>query len=261
MGILTPARIRETEYLDDGAHLRVTRDLEAICKTFHRYDAFMAKLRPLIDALLTTVGGESLRVLEVGGAQGAFAVKFYEEATVRGLRISYTLSDVNPRGLAIARQRFDSIPLDGFSLEAIELDARDLERFEDKEFDLVISLFTLHHILEEEEVVRFFREASRIARAFAFYDSERCLRAVLGTSFNLRVFPLLGVLPPMAKETIHDGIVSQLRAFMPQELREMASQAGLEVKIERILPWEQVVSWLEPTREWAKSPVPTLKGE
>jgi len=255
MGILTPQRSKEFEFLDDGAHLQVTKNLEEICETFHRYEAFLKKLWPLIDVLL--VGRDALRVLELGGAQGAFAVRFLQRTLAKGIRIEYVLSDVNSQGLAVARQRFGSIPLDGSSIEIINLDAKDLGGFGDKEIDLVISLFTLHHI-EEEDVVCLFQGARRIARAFAFYDSERCLRAVVGTSFNLRVLPLLGILPPMAKETIHDGVVSQLRAFTPQELREMAAHAGLDVQVERILPWELVVSWLE---EEEPVETPVRKGE
>ncbi len=231
------------EYLDvgsDDAYLQVARDLEVICRTFKRYEAAMARIEPLLMKLFHERDGHVFTVMELGGGLGGFAEFFMRQMDQQGIPVNYIFTEVNPLGRQEALKR---LALQDGRIQVLELDACDISAREDDSVDLVLCNFMLHHIVEERDVVHLFRGAARIGRGFFFYDSERCWRAIAGTWFNLHFLPVVRVLPPMARETCYDGVLSQKRAFTIPELQAMATEAGLEVEIGRILPWELYVSW------------------
>ena len=92
--------------------------------------------------------------------------------------------------------------------------------YPDHSFDYVISSLFFHH-LNEVEGILLLREMARIARrGLLVNDLLRSRLACLLTMITVRLLsgnPL----------TRHDGPMSVLRGFRPQELRRMATEAGL----------------------------------
>ncbi|HEY7678751.1 MAG TPA: methyltransferase domain-containing protein [Candidatus Methylomirabilis sp.] len=102
--------------------------------------------------------------------------------------------------------------------------------YPDRSFDVVISSLFLHH-LTEAQGVRLLREMERIARRGLIVNDlrrSRTARAVTALATRL--------LSPN-RLTRHDGPMSILRGFRPEELRRMAARAGLARASTRRHPW------------------------
>lgn len=92
--------------------------------------------------------------------------------------------------------------------------------YPDHSFDYVISSLFLHH-LNEAEGVLLLREMARVARrGLLVNDLLRSRIACLLTAMTTRLLS-------DNRLTHHDGPISVLRGFRPQELRRMAATAGL----------------------------------
>ena len=96
------------------------------------------------------------RVLDVGGGPGQWTIWLLR----RGHRV--VLGDLSPRMLEIARRELTAA---GVAAEdVIELDARDLSRFADGSFDVVLSMGPLYHLTEAADRDTAVREAVRVLR-------------------------------------------------------------------------------------------------
>ena len=125
-------------------------------------------------------------------------------------------------------ERFDEI-------SSVRGDALELP-FADNRFDYVIcSLFTHHFV--DEQVVRIFREMSRVARRRIFViDLNRHPIAYL-------LYTTLGKLVLHNRLLRHDGALSILRSFKADELLALGQRAGLrDVSVERRFPFRLVLS-------------------
>ncbi|MFN2462917.1 MAG: methyltransferase domain-containing protein [Candidatus Dormibacteria bacterium] len=96
------------------------------------------------------------RVLDVGGGPGKWTIWLLR----RGHRV--VLGDLSPRMLDIARRELKAA---GVEAEAVvELDARDLSAFADAEFDAVLCLGPLYHLVAAADREAAVREAGRVLR-------------------------------------------------------------------------------------------------
>jgi ubiquinone/menaquinone biosynthesis C-methylase UbiE len=162
-------------------------------------------------------GGSTLLILDV--AAGACDVS---ESLLRNRRDRIVVLDLNARGLKLARK---SWPVVG--------DALDLP-FQDGTFDVVTASLFFHH-LSDEACVRVLAQMWRIARRRVLvndlhrhavaYSSIRALTAMFSKSRMVR----------------HDGPLSVLRAFRPQELFDIAKRAGVPARVHRSFPYRLVL--------------------
>lgn len=98
----------------------------------------------------------SARVLDIGGGPGRYAI----ELTQRGY--SVTLADISAAELALASEKAAEA---GVRLaEVAKLDARDLGRFSSGEFDAVLLMGPLYHLLEEGDRRQAVAEAVRVTK-------------------------------------------------------------------------------------------------
>ncbi|MFN2465132.1 MAG: class I SAM-dependent methyltransferase [Candidatus Dormibacteria bacterium] len=96
------------------------------------------------------------RVLDLGGGPGTWTSWLLR----RGHQV--VLGDLSPRLLEIARRELSAA---GLEAEAVmELDARDLSRFEDGAFDVVMSLGPFYHLADAGDRERALAEAWRVLR-------------------------------------------------------------------------------------------------
>jgi SAM-dependent methyltransferase len=96
------------------------------------------------------------RVLDLGGGPGKWTIWLLR----RGHRV--ILGDLSPRMLDLGRRELAAA---GVEAEAVlEVDARDLSRFADGEFDVVLSLGPFYHLVDTGDRARAAGEAHRVLR-------------------------------------------------------------------------------------------------
>lgn len=154
-------------------------------------------------------------VLDVGTGDGAVAA-FLTRPMPRTPRLRVTAVDVHPQVVDIARSRVGGRP--GIVIGAA--DALALP-FADASFDAVLLSLVLHHFEHEQQLMAL-REAARVARCGVLVaELERCRTAWLGARL------LAATVWRTNRLTRHDGPMSVLRAFTPEELTAVGSAAGL----------------------------------
>jgi ubiquinone/menaquinone biosynthesis C-methylase UbiE len=130
--------------------------------------------------------------------------------------------DRNAKGLRLAKRSFP------VAADALEMP------FSDETFDVVMASLFFHH-LSDEQCVRVLQSMWRLAKTLVVvndlhrhpvaYFSIRALAAVFSKSVMVR----------------HDGPVSVLRAFNPQELLRIAERAGVPARVHRSFPYRLVL--------------------
>ena len=123
-------------------------------------------------------------------------------------------AEINNEAARAINGRYDEFGVVGVQCNALCLP------FADDSFDFVVSSLFLHH-LSDAEALTLMKEMSRVAsRRFFIIDLHRHPAAYhLYHTFS-RLF-----LQPL---TQHDGSLSILRSFRPEELRSLAGKAGLD---------------------------------
>lgn len=231
----------EREFLDESdspqRYERILVDLERVFTIIKRYEVSMSRLETIIWQLVARKeDGRPIRVLEVGGGLGGFTAYFLKWAKARNIKLDYTFTDLNEHGLRLAEKRLRAEPLDeGTTLKIEKFDARNIDQFAPQSFDLVIGMMLLHHIADDEEVIKFFKKIDRISNSLFFYESERSWQGLIGTWLALRAFRV-------CKGLKHDGVLSFRRSYTILEMIELLEKTGLNyLEIGRIKPWEMCI--------------------
>lgn len=187
------------------------RDLE-------RLNRYFGGVRTVLSYLGRMVGESShspITILDIatGGADIPRAICRW--ARTRKLTVAIEAVDRGDQVLAAATE---------WSVDFPEIRLRRVQApllpYPDRSFDYVISSLFFHHLSEVEGVL-LLREMARVARrGLLVNDLLRSRLACLLTAMTTRL--LSG-----NRLTHHDGPISVLRGFRPQELRRMAVKAGL----------------------------------
>lgn len=169
-------------------------------------------------------------VLDAGAGSGELLRVIAEFAHRTGRKASLFGVDLNVRSVDAMKHEsaaFDEIhPLRG---DALKLP------FADKSVDYCISSLFTHH-LTAEQVVAFLIEMDRVSRRGIFsIDLHRHPMAYV----LYRVFCVINNISPLVR---HDGSLSILRSFKPDELLELAVKANLRnASVERHSPYRLVL--------------------
>lgn len=116
--------------------------------SFSKY--FKNRRRQIIEDIFGGFGKEQkLKILEIGCANGKDFITFYKDYK----NIEFIGVDVDDYGLKQENFKF------------MHLDAENLP-FKDKEFDLVISLGVLEHIVPVEKLAKVVREIDRVGKSY-----------------------------------------------------------------------------------------------
>jgi ubiquinone/menaquinone biosynthesis C-methylase UbiE len=225
---------REVDELLDHVDSASTHDLEHTLRDIRRANIFglgtwvvKHHLERLVREWPT---GRTLRVLDLATGSADIPEELCRWAHSRGLDISIVATDISPRILQVARKRIERA---GFG-DRVRFVACDASRppFAPASFDVVTCSLAFHH-LKLPLALAALPAMARLARqGFIINDVYRS-RGALYMAWFLSHFTTTNRL------TRHDGPASVNRAFTPAELRRMARQAGLCVRVYRH-PWWRV---------------------
>jgi len=144
------------------------------------------------------------------------------EALLGRMRAQIVVLDVNPKGLEFARR---SLPVRG---DALELP------FSDDTFDVVVASLFFHH-LSDGNCVRVLENMWRVSRRLVLVNDLH--------RHPVAYWSIRALVAGFSRSTMvkHDGPVSVLRAFRPQELLQIAERAGVPARVYRSFPYRLVL--------------------
>jgi ubiquinone/menaquinone biosynthesis C-methylase UbiE len=188
------------------------RNLRIINKYFGGYSAIRQTLTPLFRRFPP---GHRISILDLG--TGSADLPIVIARLTRSLRypLFLTAVDKNPTMLQVARELTKDFP----EIQIIGGNILDLP-FADRDFDVVVCSLVLHHF-SRSDAIHLIGNMKRMARvALVVHD----LRRSWVGAWTAWLYTHLTTRNPL---TLYDSYLSVLRAFTPEELAEMATEAGL----------------------------------
>ncbi|HSS19758.1 MAG TPA: methyltransferase domain-containing protein [Pyrinomonadaceae bacterium] len=225
-------RSEELEFIDTGDY--TPAEYEGCIIELQRVNRWLGDTSALRHSLLAEIERQNLAefsVLDVGAGSGELLKVIANWARRSRRHALLTGLELNPRSTAVMSERQTIFP----EITAIRGDAFHLP-FADDQFDYgLCSLFT-HHFTDPE-VVSILRELARVAsREIFVIDLYRHPVAYF-------FYTTLGRLFLHNRLIRHDGALSILRSFTPDELQRLAFEAGLkDVTVTRRFPYRLVLS-------------------
>lgn len=225
-------RSEELEHLDKGDY--TPEEYEGCMLELRRINRLLGDTSALRRSVLTEIRRDGLQrftLLDVGAGSGELLRAVAAGARSKDIDarlVGLELNARSARAILEESREFDEIA-------SVRGDALRLPFGEDA-FDYVMcSLFT-HHF-RDEAVVRLLREMARVARRRIYViDLHRHKVAHLFFTTIARLF----LRNRLIRE---DGALSILRAFLPDELRQLGERAGLsDVRVARRFPYRLVLS-------------------
>lgn len=233
-------RSNDLEHIDIGDY--TPEEYEGCIVELQRVNQWLGDARALRRSLLADIEQADLRkfsVLDVAAGSGELLRVAAAWARRNKRQGRFTALELNARSAkavlekSSAREGINSIRGDALRLP-----------FADGSFDYSISSLFTHH-LDDVEIVRVLEELNRVARRRIFIiDLHRHPIAYC-------LYRTVGRLVLHNRLLREDGALSILRSFKPQELIDLASQAGLDdIRLERRFPYRLVLSaranWIDP---------------
>lgn len=208
-------RAELSEFMDEPCSREV---MEACLRDLARVNRWFLGYRPLLDWLETIHSRAPrvcLRILDVGCGYGDGLRRIERWARERKIAVELTGIDVNPDIIAIASQ---ASPPDS----AIQWTAADVFQYRmARPAHLVVSSLFTHH-LRDDDVLRYIQWMEDRAEVGWFINDLS--RAAI-PYYLFRWFAKAAHLHPFVQ---HDGPVSFLRAFVPEDWCRLCTSAGLK---------------------------------
>jgi ubiquinone/menaquinone biosynthesis C-methylase UbiE len=225
--MLTPTRIYEEEKLDAGEG--TDQDVAHSLSDLRRINRFLGGRRVIMRALTSCLDGanlQSVSLLDVGTGSADIPMKVAQSCRERGLESFITAVDISERNLRVSRGRLEVSE----EIQLVQADSLKLP-FLSRSFDFVTASLFLHHF-RDEDVVRLLSDFGRIARHAVIVND--LVRNLVPYYFTRIAGPVLG----WSFLTRNDAPVSVLRGFTAEEMRSLATRAGLgNVRVKRLFPY------------------------
>jgi len=212
-GIVRPSR-RGTPELLDEPHA-VLADLSANLRDIRNLNRWFGGTSLALNTVLRlTSGCTAVSVLDVATGSADIPLALWHTLRRAGLEPSIVALDSSAEVLAEAAAQ-----LGGGAVELQQGDARALP-YPDDSFDIVLCCLALHHF-SPSEATSVLREMWRVARrGIIVTDLRRGYLAYASTWLATRTVA-------RNRLTRHDGPLSVLRAYTPDELSGLARRAGI----------------------------------
>lgn len=211
--IVRPTRRDTPELLDQPQ--AVLADLPANLRDIRNLNRWFGGTSLALNTVLRlTAGCTSVSVLDVATGSADIPLALWHALHRSGLEPSMVALDSSPEVLAEAAAQLDGAPV-----ELQQGDARALP-YPDHSFDIVLCCLALHHF-PPHEAVSVLGEMWRVARrGMIVIDLRRGYLAYAGTWLATHTVA-------RNRLTRHDGPLSVLRAYTPEELSGLARRAGV----------------------------------
>jgi ubiquinone/menaquinone biosynthesis C-methylase UbiE len=225
-------RSNELEFIDTGDY--TATEYEGCLIELRRINRWLGDESALKNSLLQEIQTENLpnfSVLDIGAGSGEFLRIIAKFARQQNRQAHLFGLELNARSAASILEESK----DFAEISAIRSNALCLP-FADKTFDYTVcSLFT-HHFTDAN-IVKILAEMKRVSRCKIFViDLHRHPLAYF-------LYTTAGKIIIKNRLTRHDGALSILRGFKPNELKELASKANLKnISVARHFPFRLVLS-------------------
>ncbi len=224
-------RSLELEHLDKGDYS--SAEYEGCLVELRRVNRWLGDAGALRGSLLAEIERQELRkfsVVDVGAGSGELLRVIAQTARRNGQETTLAGVELNQRSTEAIAEESTAFP----EIKAVRADAFRLP-FVDNQFDYAIcSLFT-HHF-KDDDVIAILRELGRVAaRRLFVIDLHRHPVAYY-------FYTTVGKLFLHNRLIQEDGALSILRSFRPEELVDLARQAGLTgIRLRRSFPYRLVL--------------------
>ncbi len=224
-------RSDKLEFIDTGEY--TAEEYEGCLAEMRRVNRFLGDTRILRKTLLREIERRNLKsfsVLDIGAGSGEMLRTIAVFARKKGLEARLSGLELNPRSArAILEESKGFTEINSIRGNALNLP------FSDNAFDYAIcSLFT-HHFTDEN-AVKILREMRRVASRKVFIiDLHRQRLAYF-------LYKTAGKIFLHNRLIRHDGALSILRSFKPEELEKLGRKAGLkDISVERYFPFRLIL--------------------
>jgi SAM-dependent methyltransferase len=226
--LLSPlVRSEQTELMDEPG--LDTNELAGNLRDIRRVNRLLGGTSIVLRLMPSLIGewtpSEPLTLLDLATGSADIPVAIARWAETRGMPLRIVASDYSDEMLADAKREVAGIP----TIELARYDARSVP-LPDGSFDIVVCSLSLHHFAPDEAVL-VLREMKRLARR-GFILNDLC-RSRLGYA----AARLAAITTTRNRLTRHDAPLSVLRAYTPDELRNLLERAGAGDATITTHPW------------------------
>ncbi len=225
-------RSKELERIDTGEY--TTEEYELFLKDIRLVNRFAGDSWTLAKTLHAEVQRNNpaeFSILDIGAGSGELLRSTAKFARLKNLKTRLFGLELNKRSAESILEESVTYP----EIKAVRANALNLP-FEQNSFDYVICSLFIHH-LTNDEIVKSFKEMSRVSRKKIFVIDLH--RHAVAYGFY-KAFCVGFRISKMVRE---DGSLSILRGFKSNELKKLAKNAGLmNVEVGRHFPYRLVLS-------------------
>ncbi|HLF20571.1 MAG TPA: methyltransferase domain-containing protein [Bacteroidota bacterium] len=220
MNLLVPQRLfdaAQPEMIDRADHdtALLAEDLSNL-RRINRYCGGISAIRtPLVKLFDQVPPLKTIEILDLATGSADHPVEILNLARKSHRTLRIVAVDKNPQILEVASHITRDYPEISLAKEdLLQLD------FADKSFDIVLCSLALHHF-SNEDAVKILHEMHRLSRVGLIVNDLN--RSWIG-AWTAWLYTHATTRNPL---TLNDSYLSVLRAFTPEELREMAVNAGI----------------------------------
>ena len=214
-------RAQLSEWMDEPCSYEEFRDC---LRDLAKVNRMVLAYRPTLNWLEQFAGriAGPLNIVDVGCGGGDMLRRIEGWARKRKIRVRLTGIDLNPHAARVAREFTDP----GSSIEWLTCDAFQYQP--SQPIDIVLSSLFTHH-LSEDGITRFLQWMEGSAARGWFINDLRRARA------SYYLFKLLALGMRWHRFVRHDGPVSILRSFAPEDWKRYVEEAGTGADSVRIV--------------------------